>query len=118
MKTLNLTINGKEIKFSFGLGFLGELIDDLDIGFDELFIKYDRNPFKYIPLIMFHSAKFTAENNDKEIDFTKNDLCNWIDDDGGLKNESMIKFSHAFIESINKDVPKEEESKGNEPKKK
>lgn len=107
---MKLTINKKQLDFSLGLGFLGELLEQLDLGLDELLIKIDKNPFKYIPLAMYHSAKYALESEDKEVDFTKNDFTKWIDKDGALtdKNVSVIKFLSEFQKSIYKDVPNED----------
>ena len=119
---MKLTINKQELDFVVGLGFLGELLDNLDMGLDDLLIKIDKNPFKYIPLMMYNSAKYSLELEDKEVEFTKADFFKWIDDDGAItdKNVSVIKFVKLFNDSIFKDVPKEDEtpSKSDEVKKK
>ena len=114
---IKINIKSREFECSLGLGFLGELIDVLDISYDELFIKYEKNPFKYIPVMMYECIKYTLDRDGNEIDFTLADLCDWIDEDGGLKNEALITFSNKFIESISKDVPKEEIKKEGTKKK-
>lgn len=110
---MKLKINNKELEFNFGLGFLGELIEVTGQSLDDVLVKIDKNPYKYIPLAMYCSTKFAYESKGKELDFTKFEFIEWIDKDGGLtdKNESAIKFLQEFQNSLFKDVPKEDEPK-------
>lgn len=105
---VKINLNNKSYTGFLGLGFIGEVIDILDISYDELLSKYDKNPFKYVPLLMFHSIEFNHFLKNEEIDFTKNDMFGWIDKEGGLRNKAMLEFSTAFLKFLAKDVPKEE----------
>lgn len=107
---MKLKINGKDLEFSFGLGFLGELLEETDKSIDEVLVSMDKNPYKFIPLAMYCSTKFAYEKKGKTIDFDKYTFLEWIEKDGGLtdKNESAIKFMNAFTDSLFKDTPKEE----------
>ncbi len=110
---MKIKLNKTDFECSFGLGFLGEVIENLDIDYGKLMEKYEKNPIKYVPLLMYYSVIYDMEN----VDFTQKEFFSWIDNEGGLSNEYMIKWSHAFIESINKNAPKTE-SKGDTSKKK
>ena len=109
MVTTKLKFNEKEYDCILGLGFLGEVQEILNLDYNTLLEKYEKFPFKYVPLLMFHSIRWAKELEEKEIDFTLKDLLGWIEDEGGLTNKQMIKFSNAFVKSLTKDVPKEEE---------
>ena len=117
---MKLKVNGKDLEFSFGLGFLGELLEETGKSMDEVLVAIDKNPYKFIPTAMFVSTKFAYERQGKTIDFTKFDFFDWLEADGGLtdKNESAIKFMNAFSQSLFKDVPQEEATEDKAPKKK
>lgn len=106
---MKLTINGKELEFSFGLGFLGELLEETGKDITEVLTSLDKNPYKFIPLAMFVSCKYAYESKGKQLDFDRFKFFEWIDKDGGLtdKNESAIKFMEELTKSLFKDVPEE-----------
>jgi len=109
MDNLTLKINDRLLEFTFGLGFLGELLDHTNLSIDELVDKLNKNPFKMIPVIMFESADYVLKKQSKDIDFTQYDFTDWIDLDGGVGSESIVRFLDAFTHSLTKDVPKEDE---------
>lgn len=116
---MKLKINGKDLQFSIGLGFMGEFISESGQSFEDLIVLMVKNPFKYFPMGMFTSCKYAYELEDKEIDFNLKQFTKWLEADGGLtdKNESVKKWSDAFNLFIEGKFPiKEEES--TEPKKK
>ena len=117
MNTVKLKLNGQEFDCILGLGFLGEVQEALNLEYNVLLEKYEKFPFKYVPKLMYFAIKFTKELNGEEIEFKEKDLLGWIEDEGGLTNKEMIKFSEAFIKSLTKDVPKEEEVKEEAKKK-
>lgn len=112
MNSLKLTINKREIEFHFGLYFLGELLDELDLSFDDMSIRVQENPFKFIPQLMFFSAKYAYTRKGEVIDFNLFTLIDWIEYDGGFANPNMENFLNAFSSSLTKNVPKDIESKG------
>ena len=112
MKRIELIINKQKYVFVFGLGFLGELLDKLDLGIDEIANKMVKNPFKYIPIVMFHSAAYNLEREEKEVTFNQHTFEDGLEADGGVNTKSVEDFMKAFTKSLIKDVP-EEESKGN-----
>jgi len=110
MNKIDLTINKRKLTCSFGLGFIGELLDDLDMTLNEVVEKLNKNPFKFVPLLMFKSAEYTLLSKGEEVTFTKYTLMDDIDKDGGLDGESLVKFLHAFTESLSKGVPVDEDN--------
>ena len=120
MNKITLKINDKELEFSFGLAFLGELIEKTDLSLEDIIAKMNKNPFKMVPMIMFYSASYALERKGKEVDFTRFDISDWIDTSGGIADKSVVKFIEAFTLSLTKGVPKEEEAakKDDSPKKK
>lgn len=117
MNKVKITLHKTQFEFHFGLGFLGELLDSLDMGIDEVMESINKNPFKTIPIIMHSSAKYSAKRNEKEFNYTIYDFIDYIDADGGIAAKSVDKFLTAFTNSMVKDVPKEEEKKAVKRKK-
>jgi len=107
MKPIRLKLDKREYKFIFGLGLLGELLEELDFNLEELMQKLEKNPFKYYPFVMFTAAKYYCELEDEEIDFTLLSITDAIDKEGAFsdRNKPMIKFIKLFKDSIFKDVP-------------
>jgi len=103
MSTLEIEI--KEVKYqcSFGLGFLGECLENLNLSVYEIGEKLDKNPFKWIPVLMYESIKYP-----NGIEFTQKELIGFLEDDGAKGTATMAIFLDSFIKSLTKDVPKEE----------
>lgn len=112
-KQITVTLKGNNYKCDFGLGFLGNVIEQLDTGIYELAEKVEKNPFLWLPRLMYHSIKYSNEN----IEFSEKDLIQMIDDTPNGFNECG-KFNTAFIKSLNPNLPQEVIEDANEPKKK
>lgn len=103
MKQITLNIGGQDRIFYFGLGFLGNLLQEEGVSiqdFDEL---KNTNPFRYFNLLMYHSLAWGFIREEKEVAFTKLDVINWIDETDGI----VEKFNTAFTQSLIKDVPEQ-----------
>jgi hypothetical protein len=100
-KAIEIVVNEKTLKCSFGLGFLGECLENLDLSVVQIGEKLDKNPFKWIPVLMYESIKYN-----KDVEFTIDDLIEWLDNEEG--KATMNSFLLAFIDSLRKDVPKQE----------
>ena len=107
MKSIKLKLHDKEIEFHFGLGFLGELLDNLDMPIEELMAGLQKNPFKLLPKIMHGAATYASLRKNEELGLTLYQLTDLIDDDGGIVSENVSKFLNAFTNSMSKDVPEE-----------
>lgn len=116
MKEIKLELNGKEYNLPFGLGFLGECLENLGLNVFEIGQKLDDNPFKWIPTLMYESYKYECFLNGVDTEFTYRDLIGWLDNNEG-KNK-MNSFLIAFVDSLKKDVPVEKGAKGKASKKK
>lgn len=108
MKSITLNIGGQERIFYFGLGFLGNLLEETDTNMADFDEKRLSNPFKWIPLMMYHSCAYGCIRENKDVDFTLQDMINWIDD---TTVETLQKFNDGFVNSLVKNVPIQEDSK-------
>lgn len=109
MQELKIKLGGKNLGFSFGLGFLGEALEELNLGLDSLMFKISNNPFKYIPELMYLSSKYYYELNGEEFNLTKKDVYSLLEKESeGINSEPSLKFVKALADSITKHVPKTE----------
>ena len=108
MNKIDLTINKRKLTCSFGLGFIGELLDSLDMTLNQVVHALNNNPFKIVPFLIFKSAEYTLIREGEEVDFTKFDLVDDIDEDGGSDGKEVINFLAEFTKSLSKDVPVDE----------
>jgi hypothetical protein len=104
---IELSFNGKELGFHFGLGFLGELLDNLGFSIDELQSNIEKNPFKVIPKIMHTSYAYNLTRKGEKVDLKLYDFIDLLDEIGGVSSESVSSFLTAFTDSMTKDVPVE-----------
>ena len=105
---ITLKIGDKELLCSLGLGFLGELLDSTGLSIDEVVEKLNKNPFKTVPLLIYHSAKYGAESKELTFTMSLSDIIDLIDDNGGLANPEVTRFLQTWTKSMTKDVPVEE----------
>lgn len=108
MKKINLFVGGKYRDFYFGLGFIGRLLDETGTNMQDFDRLRMENPFKWIPLMMFHSCAYGYVREGKEPDFVLQDVINWIDES---TVDILTSFNTAFINSLVKDVPIQTEVK-------
>lgn len=117
MNNITLKIAERELDFSFGLGFLGELFEETDLSINEVVEKLNKNPFKMIPTLMYYSSAYALKRQGKEVDFTLYDFTDWIDESGGVGNPNTKIFLNAFTESMTKNIPKTDVDKDASKKK-
>lgn len=112
MKKVYLELDGKKYEYSFGLGFLGECIENLKLTPDELDKKAATNPFKWLPEMMYQSILYA-----NDIDFDKKDFIKMLDKDPkGMRKAG--EFYGAFQNSLYKNIPKSENNSDNNDVKK
>jgi hypothetical protein len=116
---IELHLGGKKRKFTFGILFLGNVLErDLYEDYNDLLIKTQKNPFKHAPILMYESLVNTCNKYQKEIDFTENDVVNWLDKDYIKGADNVVKFLQVFFGTNENKTPTENENNQNEAKKK
>ena len=116
MNLVRLAIGGKTREFHFGLGFIGKMLEETNtnmVDFDRLKIE---NPFKWIPLMMYHSLVYACNRKGEEVDFDLYDVTDWIDELPADSNV-LLDFNNAFTQSLVKNVPNQPETDNNTKKK-
>jgi hypothetical protein len=104
---IKLNIEGKELGFHFGLGFLGELLDNSDITIESIESDIQNNPFKSIPKLMHTSYVYNLKRQEKASELNFFEFLDLLDSAGGINCEGALLFIDAFGKSMNKDVPVE-----------
>ena len=101
---VTLNLGGKDRTFHLGLGFIGYLLDEENIGFIEFGEKEQLNPFKWTPIKMYYSLKYNLvfSERESEIDFNLKDVIQWIDD---TDMQTLQRFNQAYQLALSKDVP-------------
>lgn len=112
MKQIELELGGEKRTFYFGLGFLGNLLEKENVGVGEIDEKLINNPFKWMPLIMYHSLAWGYIKKNERPLFDAFDVQEWLDE-VGLDDTVVIDFFTAFRQSLVKDVP---QTKGDKKK--
>lgn len=96
---ITVELDGKEYLCKFGLEFLGELLEFLDMSVSELGAKMDKNPFKWSPILMHKCLDFS-----NVIDFSKEQLVEMLD--SSYKNQEQLKlFMASFVKSLSPNLP-------------
>jgi len=108
MKQITLNLGGKDRLCHFGFGFIGNLLDAHKISYTDFDVERNANPFKWMPIMIFHSMEYALLREDKEVDFTLKNVIEWIDE---TDLETLIKFRQSFDLSLTKDVPTQPEVK-------
>ena len=104
-KEIKLELNGQTYIYTFGLGFLGECLDNLGFTPPELDKRCETNPFKTLPQMMYESIKY---NN--EIDFTQKEFIKLLnDDERGWEKAGF--FYGEYLKSMVQNVPKQPTNK-------
>lgn len=96
------------VDFHLGLAFImsvNEVFDFNTIGKDP------SQAYKEIPLLMFHARKYACERKKIPVEFTLEDIYDFIDENGGIGGEVWNEFQLAFYNSIFQNVPIVEDDK-------
>jgi hypothetical protein len=118
MHEIHLDIKGERYKFSFGLQFIGMLLDELDCEIGEIGVKLKRNPYKTLPTMMHTSYVVGLREQGILKHMTITEFYALIMDEKGIKSEAPSLFLQAFTDSMkvyNKNTGADESQ---EPKKK
>jgi hypothetical protein len=111
MKQIELELGGEKRTFYFGLGFLGNLLEKENISIQEIGVKAMANPYKWNPLIMYHSVSYGFLKKGETVPFTSHDVVDWIEYAGGFESDVYKAFELAFSQSLVKDVPQTNDKK-------
>ena len=104
-------MKGTPRNFHFGTGFIGEVIEKLNIGFEDLQNAVNKNPYKTIPVLLYESHRWACVVDGVECEMRLPDMVTAIDAEGGVGGEKVLEFLRAFGKSRTKDVPEDAKKK-------
>lgn len=118
MNSVQFEIGGKKRKFTFGLGFLGDILHELNINMMELGEMMLSNPYKAVPSILYYSHAYEVKKSGEIVDFTIYDFNEWIEQlDGSYQNKEIDAALSVLLESMKKNIPNFDGSKDDSKKK-
>lgn len=97
-----IKIKGYNIKFGFGLYFLGKAQKENNTDLNGLLKSLAKNPIADMVDLMYYSAKCEAELDDVKLQITKRDLLNHLEEIKDFDNTDghIAKWSSGLMESI------------------
>lgn len=109
---MTININDKNIKFGFGLYFLGKAQKENNTDLFGLLQSIVRNPVSDMVDLMYFSAKCEAELDEVELLITKRELLDFLEENNDFKNVDgyLSKWSKKLLGTIEGNfIPKEDE---------
>lgn len=97
-----LKINGQDVKFGFGLYFLGKAQKEQNTDLNGLLQSLVKNPISDMVDLMFYSAKCEAEIDEVELKITKRQFLTHLEETKDFDNTDglLARWSNKFIETI------------------
>ena len=115
-----LKLNNKTIQLKWGTWAMREFCKAKNITIDKYFEFLGSNQYDLdnIVILIHTGYKSACISNKQEIDFTEDDVCNWIDEIGGIFNPEgqVLMYLKYVVENTVTTVqgmPKEEKKKSN-----
>lgn len=96
------------IWYYLGLGFLDKMVKEEG---KSLIALGQTEEILLISKCVYYSRAYACERLNLPIDFTLNDIHDYIDDNGGVWGKFFEDFSNAYKIAMSKDVPEFEEDK-------
>ena len=114
-----MTIDGKDINFSYGLYFIGKAREKTGKDISEVFTGIQANPHSELVDLMYLSIEVDASLDGKKPPLTKREFVEYIQSSNDLNNDDGFgaTFLKELTKSLFENVPKSDED-GKEVKKK
>lgn len=102
------------IKYYLGLGFLNELVS----GTGKKLTEFEGvDDAILIPILMYYSRLYACKREGLPIDFTQEDIFDYIDENGSVGGQLFRDFSIAYMNAMTQDVPLDDKKKVTKTKK-
>jgi len=99
------------LEFHFGIGFLTELIENMGFDLVQIGEKIESGDVSVYRYLMYYSRLYSVKRKHEQPNFDLYDIDNLIDENGGVLGEFCQTFLKSFLESLQKDVPVEDNKK-------
>lgn len=111
---VNTKVEIDGIKYHLGLGFLNEITEGTGKSLIEL---GSMNYTALNPLLMYYSRLYACKRNNEKVDFTLDDVYDYIDEKGGLVGDICVEFIMAYRECMKNHIPSDDKKKAKAVKK-
>lgn len=111
---VNTKIEILGIKYHLGLGFLNELLSGTGKTLND-FSGVDN--IVLVPQLIYYSRLYACKRNNEPIDFTQDDIFDYIDENGGVGGKFFNDFFMAYMQAMTQDVPVDDKKKAKAVKK-
>jgi len=98
-------------EFHFGIGFLTELIENMGIDLIQIGEKIESGDVSIYRYLMYYSRLYSVKRKHEQADFDIYDIDELIDENGGVLGEFTQTFLKSFLQSLQKDVPVQDNKK-------
>lgn len=96
------------IKYNLGLGFLNKMIKEEGMKLNELSILDD---IVLMPKVIYYSRAYACERGREIVNFTQEDIFDYIDEQGGIQGDFYVDFTKAYFTAMMGDVPLDDKKK-------
>jgi len=96
------------IQYFLGLGFINELLNGTGKSLNEFSAVDD---VVLVPQLVYYSRLYACKRLGLVVDFTQEDIYDYIDENGGIGGQFFKDFFNAYIEAMTKDVPIDDKKK-------
>lgn len=115
---MEIELGGKKRKFSFGMRALGNVVAEFDNDINKYIELLQTNGFLTAAPTLYHLHAHAVKREGKEVDFTVEDVEDWIEQlEGKFHNKEVQKVLAEFIGTLVDYVPKTDTPKGGSKKK-
>lgn len=108
---MKLSIKGNDIKFGYGLYFLGKAQKELGTDLQGLLNSISKNPISDVVDLMWLSAKLEAELDDVKLPISKRDFVTYLEETKDFDNDNgnVSNWVKGFMDTIKDNfLPKED----------
>ena len=97
-----IEINGKSVKFGYGLYFLGKAQKEHNTDLNGLLQSLVKNPIADMVDLMYFSAKCEAELDEVKLPITKREFLEFLENTGDFKKTDglLAQWSNGLVESV------------------
>lgn len=99
------------LEFHFGIGFLVSLTENTGLELQDIGERMEMGDVSVYQKLIYYSRLYSVQRSRKEVNFDMYDINDLIDDNGGVLGDFVKDFATAFLESLQKDVPLQEDKK-------
>lgn len=101
MNYAKLKLGGKDRGIKLGIGYLKHLTEVYKCPLEDVFAKLNgMQAVLVMPEFIYHSLVLNDNKASRNIDYTVDDVIEWLDEAGGIQSEAWKLFQESFKKSV------------------